>query len=625
MTETVATEKHVFQAEVSRLLDIVAHSLYSDRRVFLRELISNAADACDRLRYEALQKPELTATDPDLKIALGVDEAKRLLTVSDNGIGMSHEELVSNLGTIARSGTAAFVKGLTGDGAKDFALIGQFGVGFYASFMVADRVEVVSRRAGSDEAWRWTSDGRGEFAVEPATRAGRGTDITLHLKEDATEFAKTDSLRAIVRDYADHIAVPVVLAGAKDGETLNQASALWTRNRNEINEQQYAEFYRHLSHRFDAPWATAHWRAEGRIEYTGLLFIPGEAPFDLYNPDHRHAVKLYVRRVFITDKAEELLPRWLRFVTGVVDSADLPLNVSREMLQNNPIVRLMRQGLVSKLLSELEKRAKDEDAREDGYEKFWTNFGPVLKEGIAQDGEHRDRLLGLSRFRTTANDGWTSLGAYVERMKEGQEAIYYVTGEDPAAMRRLPQLEGHLKRGVEVLLLADPVDEFWLGHVREFQGKPLRSVTRGNDDLTKIKAPDAPAEETPPAGEFDALIALLKLTLDKDVKDVRLSQRLEDSAVCLVADERDIDIHLERLLRQHKQLSAGAMRILEINPRHALIRALAQTAKSEGGGDRVAEAARLLVDQARLAAGDPLPDPAAFARRLEATMTRSLG
>ncbi len=625
MTENAATEKHVFQAEVSRLLDIVAHSLYSDRRVFLRELVSNAADACDRLRYEALQKPELTASDPDLKITLSVDGAARRLTVSDNGIGMSREELVSNLGTIARSGTAAFVKGLTGDGAKDFALIGQFGVGFYASFMVADRVEVVSRRAGSDEAWRWTSDGRGEFAVEAATRDSRGTEITLHLKEDAAEFAKADSLRAIVRDYADHIAVPVVLAGAKAGETLNQASALWTRSRSEITEPQYAEFYRHLSHRFDAPWTTAHWRAEGRIEYTGLLFIPSEAPYDLYNPDHRHAVKLYVRRVFITDKAEELLPRWLRFVVGVVDSADLPLNVSREMLQNNPIVRLMRQGLVNKLISELERRAKDEDAREGGYESFWTSFGPVLKEGIAQDGEHRDRLLGLSRFRTTANDGWTSLAAYVGRMKEGQEAIYYVTGEDPAAMRRLPQLEGHLKRDVEVLLLADPVDEFWLGHVREFQDKPLRSVTRGNDDLTKIKAPDAPAEEAPPAGEFDALIVLLKLTLDKDVKDVRLSQRLEDSAVCLVADERDIDIHLERLLRQHQQLAEGVMRILEINPRHALIRALAAAAKREGGGDAVAEAARLLVDQARLAAGDAIPDPAAFARRLEATLTRSLG
>ncbi|MBL8698089.1 MAG: molecular chaperone HtpG [Alphaproteobacteria bacterium] len=619
MTETKAGERHVFQAEVSRLLDIVAHSLYSDRRVFLRELVSNAADACDRLRYEALQKPELTADDSELRITLAPDKDGRRLTISDNGIGMSRDELVSHLGTIARSGTAAFVKGLTGDSAKDFALIGQFGVGFYASFMVADRVEVVSRRAGGEEAWRWTSDGRGEFAVEPASRDRRGTDVILHLKEDAAEFAQDDSLRAIVRDYADHIAVPVMLAGAKP-ETLNQASALWTRARSEITEQQYAEFYRHLSHRFDEPWATIHWRAEGRIEYTGLLFVPGEAPFDLYHPDRKHGVKLYVRRVFITDKAEELLPRWLRFVSGVVDSADLPLNVSREMLQNNPVVRLMRQGLVGKLLAELEKRAKD-----DGYAGFWSKFGPVVKEGIVQDAEHRDRLLALCRFASTGGDAPTSLADYVGRMKEGQEAIYYVTGEDPAAMRRLPQLEGYVKRGVEVLLLADAVDDFWLTHVREFQGKPLRSVTRGSDDLAKIKGVDEKPDEAPPAGEFDALIALLKLGLENDVKDVRLSQRLEDSAVCLVADERDLDIHLERLLRQHKQLDAGAKRILEINPRHPVIRALAAAAGKEGGGDKVTEAGRVLVDQARLAAGDPIPDPAAFARRLETVLLRGLG
>jgi molecular chaperone HtpG len=622
MADAAVAEKHSFQAEVSRLLDIVAHSLYSDRRVFLRELVSNAADACDRLRYEALQKPELTAGDADLKITLSADEGERRLTISDNGIGMSHDDLVSHLGTIARSGTAAFVKGLTGDAAKDVAQIGQFGVGFYSSFMVADRVEVVSRRAGSDEAFRWTSDGRGEFQIETAERAGRGTDVILHLKEDAKDFAAEDTLRDIVRDYADHIAVPVSLAGAKDGETLNQASALWTRPRGDITEQQYAEFYRHVAHRFDEPWATVHWRAEGRIEYTGLLFIPSEAPFDLYNPDNRHQVKLYVKRVFITDKAEELLPRWLRFVAGVVDSADLPLNVSREMLQNNPVVRLMRAGLVSKLLSELEKRAKEGG---EGYEKFWTAFGPVVKEGIVQDHENRERLLGLARFRSTAGDGLTSLADYVARMKEGQESIYYVTGDSADAMRRLPQLEGHIKRGIEVLLLSDAVDDFWLGHVPEFQGRKLKSVTRGGDDLSKIKTPDAPEPEAPPAGEFDALIALLKLALEKEVKDVRLSQRLEESAVCLVADDRDLDIHLERLLRQHKQLDVAAKRILELNPKHALIRTLAATAKTENGGARVTDAALLLVDQARLAAGDAIPDPAAFARRLESALTKSLG
>ena len=624
MTETVTAETHSFQAEVSRLLDIVAHSLYSERRVFLRELVSNAADACDRLRYEALQAPELLGDDAELRIELAADRQARTLTVSDNGIGMSREELVANLGTIARSGTAAFVKGLEGaqkDGAP--SLIGQFGVGFYAAFMVAARVEVVSRRAGAQEAWRWTSDGRGAFQVAAAERAGRGTDIVLHLKDDALEFAEEQTLRDIVRDYADHIAVPVRLAGATGDEAaLNQASALWTRPRGEITAQQYAEYYRHVGHGFDEPWATIHWRAEGRIEYTGLLFLPESAPFDLYSPERRHQVKLYVRRVFITDKAEELLPRWLRFVAGVVDSADLPLNVSREMLQNNPVVRLMRQGLVAKILSELEKRAKD-DA--EGYAKFWKAFGPVLKEGLVHEAEHRTRLIQLARFRSTAVDGWTSLADYAGRMKEGQEAIYYVTGETPEAMRRLPQLEGHLKRGVEVLLLADPIDEFWLGHVEEFEGRKLRSVTRGSDDLSKIKAPDAPAEEAPPAGEFDGLVALLKLTLEQDVKDVRISQRLEDSAVCLVADESGYDIHLERLLRQHRHIDSGSKRILEINPRHPLIKALARTATSADGGARVADAAKLLVDQARLAAGDPVPDLAAFSRRLEGAVTRMLG
>ena len=624
MTETATAETHSFQAEVSRLLDIVAHSLYSERRVFLRELVSNAADACDRLRYEALQAPGLLGEDTELAIQLAADKGARTLTISDNGIGMSRDELVANLGTIARSGTAAFVKGLEGsqkDGAP--SLIGQFGVGFYAAFMVASRVEVVSRRAGSDEAWRWTSDGRGAFQVETAQRDARGTDIVLHLKDDALEFAEEQTLRDIVRDYADHIAVPVKLAGAKgEDAALNQASALWTRPRGEITEQQYAEFYRHVGHGFDSPWATVHWRAEGRIEYTGLLFLPESTPFDLYSPERRHQVKLYVRRVFITDKAEELLPRWLRFVAGVVDSADLPLNVSREMLQNNPIVRLMRQGLVGKILSELEKRAKDDAA---GYETFWKAFGPVLKEGIVHDGEQRKRLVQLARFRSTAVDGWTSLADYVGRMKEGQEHIYYVTGETPDAMRRLPQLEGHLKRGVEVLLLADPIDEFWLGHVEDFDGRKLRSVTRGGDDLSKIRTPDAPAEETPPAGEFDGLVALLKLTLEQDVKDVRLSQRLEDSAVCLVADESGYDIHLERLLRQHRHLDAGSKRILEINPRHPLIKALARTATGADGGARIADAAKLLVDQARLAAGDPVPDLAAFSRRLEGAIGRMLG
>ncbi len=616
-----AAERRPFEAEVSRLLEIVAHSLYSDRRVFLRELVSNGADACDRLRYEALQRPELLAGDSQLRITLRADPSSGTLTVADNGVGMDRDDLVANLGTIARSGTAAFAGGLGGDAKADATtMIGQFGVGFYSSFMVADRVDVVSRRAGKDEAWHWSSDGKGSFTIGPALKAGRGTDVTLHLKPDAREFLDANALRAIVRDYADHIAVPVVLAGERE-ETLNQASALWTRQRTEITEAQYAEFYRHLARRWDSPFAAVHWKAEGVLEYTGLLFVPGEASFDIWSPEKRHGVKLYVRRVFITDRADELVPRWLRFLVGVVDSSDLPLNVSREMLQNNPIVRKIGQGIVAKVVGELERQSRGAER----YAKFWEAFGPVLKEGLVQDPEHREKLLNLCRFRSSTREGWIGLADYVGRMKGGQQAIYYVAGDDPKALRMLPQLEGYAKRGVEVLLLSDAVDDFWLQHVHDFHDKPFRSVTRGVDDLARITAPEGPAEPAPvPTGEFDGLVAFLRVTLDADVKDVRLSQRLEGSAACLVADDRDLDIHLERLLRQHRQLETVAKRILEINPRHALVRAMADALRASGGHEKVAEAARLLVDQARLVAGDPLPDPVGFARRLEAALQRGL-
>ena len=619
-----------FEAEVSKLLHIVTHSLYSEKEIFLRELISNASDACDRLRYLAITEPELTADDPDLKVTVTLDAEARTLSVADNGIGMNRDELIENLGTIARSGSGAFVEQLTGDAEKDLSLIGQFGVGFYSAFMVADQVEVVSRRAGEEQAWRWQSDGSGSYTVEEAAHAGRGTTVTLHLRADAGEFADLDRLRHIVRTYSDHIALPIELAAAAAGEgeaaepeTVNRASAIWTRPKSEIEPEQYAEFYRHLSHGVDEPWATVHARAEGKIEYAMLLFVPSARPFDLFNPERKHRVKLYVKRVFITDDCEGLVPGYLRFLTGVVDSEDLPLNVSRELLQNNLLVAKIRGAVARRVLTELEKKAAD-DA--EAYGEFWDNFGAVLKEGIYEDLEMRERLLKLARFRSTERDGLVSLADYVGRMAEGQQAIYYMTGPEPEALAKSPQLEGFAAKGVEVLLLADPVDDFWLGAVEGFEDKPFMSVTRGAAELDGIAgAGDAAAEEAADAGETGLVIAALKQVLEDEVKDVRRSTRLKDSPVCLVADVGDMDMHLERLLRAHKQLDSAAKRILEINPRHPVIVALARRIKADGVKPEIEEAARLLLDQARIVEGEPLADAAAFSRRMADFMAKGLG
>jgi molecular chaperone HtpG len=618
-----SAEKLAFQAEVGRLLDIVAHSLYSDRRVFLRELISNASDACDRLRYEALTKPELAPADAKFRIELSLDKTARTLTITDNGIGMSRGDLIDNLGTIARSGTAAFMKSLTGDKQKDVPLIGQFGVGFYSAFMVADKVTVETRRAGESEAWRWTSDGRGEFTIEPASRATSGSSVTLHMREDADEFLEPENLRQIVRQYSDHIALPILLGGER-GETLNRASALWMRSRNEITAEQYKEFYHHVGHGFDDPWLTIHWRAEGKIEYAGLLFIPSARPVDLYHPERRHGLKLYVKRVFITDGQKDLLPGYLRFLKGVVDSEDLPLNISREMLQNNPILTLIRNGVVSRVIGELEKKAKDSA---DEYAKFWENFGSLLKEGLYEDPANRDKLFGLARFTTTHGPGLHGLAEYVGRMKEGQDAIYYIAGDDAAALAGSPQLEGFKKRGIEVLLLTDPVDEFWVAQVGNYQDKTFKSVTRGAADLSKVAAADDKSDEQTPKDETDVapLLAMFRLALQESVKDVRVSERLTDSAVCLVADDSDLDIHLERLLRQHKQVNTASKRILEINADHPMIRRLAAAVGNADTGELINEAAFLLLDQARLLEGEPLPDVPAFARRMTALMGRAVG
>jgi molecular chaperone HtpG len=623
MTQETAPETRTFQAEVSRLLDIVAHSLYSDKEIFLRELISNASDACDRLRYAALTEPGLGEGEANYRVMLTPVKSSRTLTVADNGIGMNHDELVDNLGTIARSGTAAFMKELGSDTKLDMSLIGQFGVGFYSAFMVADRVEVLSRKAGEGEGWRWVSDGQGSFTIEPAANVPRGARITLHMREGDVEFLEPHRLRQIVKTYSDHIALPIVLAEGNKEETINTASALWTRPRAEITPEQYKEFYHHVGHGFDEPWLTVHARAEGVLEFTYLLFVPTNKPFDLFDPERKPRVKLYVRRVFITDEGTELLPAYLRFVKGIVDSEDLPLNVSREMLQSNPMVARMRQQLTRRVLSELAKKATE--APEE-YAKFWDAFGAVLKEGLYEDRDQRETLLPLARFRSTTRDGLLSLDDYVAAMKPGQEAIYTITGDSLDLLQKSPQLEGFRARGVEVLLLTDPIDEFWVQAIGAYSEKPFKSATRGGVDLDKIAPVDDTkvADKREPPPKLASLIAIFKLALGDAVKDVRGSERLTDSAVCLVAEEGDIDMHLERLLKQHRQLDTSAKRILELNPRHPLIERLAAAVGDSGASEQLGEFAWLLLDQARIVEGEQLPDPPAFARRLATLLERGL-
>ncbi len=635
-------ERHAFQAEVSKLLGLMANSLYRDKEIFLRELISNASDACDKLRYAAITQPDLLGDDAALQVTITPDAKAGVLAVADNGIGMSHDELIDNLGTIARSGTEAFVKQMAeaqgGDGADEedgqdgpaglaAGLIGQFGVGFYSSFMVAKRVEVVTRRADEAEGWRWRSDGTGSFTIAPEADAARGTRIELHLRKEAREFLEPLRIRTVVKAYSDHVGLPIWLeneGGQK--EMVNEGSALWSRPRSEIGEDQYREFYHHVAHVPGDPWHTIHLHAEGRIEYTALLFVPDTRPFDLFDPMRRHGVRLYVRRVFITDECEGLLPSYLRFVRGVVDSADLALNVSRETLQNDPILAKIRAGLVKRVLSDLAKRAKK--APEE-YASFWQNFGAVLKEGLYEDAEQKDKLLPLVRFQSVqGGERWLSLDEYVEAMPEQQEAIYYISGEDPQALRRSPQIEGFGARGIDVLLMADPVDQFWLPMIGAYKEKPFRSVTQGASDLDRFAVEDeekkTAAADAPAAVEIDKLIALVKLTLADAVKDVRTSERLTESPVCLVADEGDIDMHLERLLRQHKHEVPAQKRVLEINPGHDLTRALARMVGQKGATDALEDAAHLLMDQALILEGEPVPDPSAFTRRLSGLVSRAL-
>ena len=637
-----------FEADVARVLDLVINSLYKDKDIFLRELVSNASDACDKLRYQSLSRPELLGTDPELKIEILLDRDAGVLTVHDNGIGMDRDDLVANLGTIARSGTARFLEAMGGGEHKDLKLIGQFGVGFYAVFMVADRVVVLSRKAGDDTAWAWASDGRSGFSVSEAeTAQPRGTSVVLHLKDEAKADLTAAKIEATVRRYSDHVALPILLRtkpdeAAKEGDEaaaprqVNRASALWARPKSEITEEQYTEFYHHAAHAWDEPFARVHFAAEGTLSYTALLFVPSERPFDLFDPKRRHGAKLYVKKVFISDEVEGLLPRYLRFVSGVVDSEDLQLNVSRETLQHGAVVARMKKAIVRRLLDELARKAKaappkaedggeGQDAKEaeaeaPGYERFWEAFGVVLKEGLYEDEENRAKLLELARFRSTNGPGWTSLADYASRMKAGQDAILYISGESAEALRTSPHLEAARAKGVEVILLDDPVDDFWLGEVQDFEGKPFRSLTKGSVDLSKVAEAEAKPEDKADAAGLDALLARLKSALGDEVQDVRASTRLRESAVCLVAEEAGMDLRMERFLRQHGQFDHLSRRILEVNPTHPLIRDMAQKTDAAGLDDL----AHLLLDQARIIEGEAIPDPGAFSRRMSAWLAKGI-
>jgi molecular chaperone HtpG len=627
--DTGGAQSHQFQAEVAELLNLMVHAVYSETDVFLRELVSNASDACDKVRYEAIARPELLAGDEKLAIRIRPDEAAKTLTISDNGIGMSRQELIDNLGTLARSGTKAFLEGLK-EAKEGLGLIGQFGVGFYSAFMVADRIEATSRHAGASETWAWSSSGGAGFEVAPASeeqtrRVPRGTEVVLHLKEEARRYLQPLELQRIIRTYSDHILFPIELIDDKGtARQVNDASALWQRAKSEVKPDEYTQAYRSIAVAFDEPALTLHYKVEGRQSYAVLLFVPTTPPFDLSDPARKGRVKLYVRRVYITDDAE-LLPAYLRFVRGVVDSEDLPLNISREMLQNNPQVKQIRNGLATRVISELESTAaKDAET----YGKIWTAFGPVLKEGLYEDHERRSQLLALARFTTTTGAS-RSLKDYVADLKPNQTEIYYLIGESIERLRSNPKLEAAAARGIEVLLLIDPIDAFWTTLSQEFEGKPLKSLSQGDIDfglvppLDKIgaKAGDK-TEETGSAEDDEAVLKAVKDALGDSISDVRPSQRLTESAACLVAGAQGRDRELERLLARHNR-GSGAKPILELNMKHELVRLLA--AEKKAGRDQdVGDLANLLLDQAHILDGEIPSDPAAFARRLNTFVVRGL-
>ncbi len=614
-----------FQAEVQQILHLVTHSLYSNKEIFLRELISNASDACDKLRFEALDKADLYEDSPTLEVRVVADAANKTLTIRDNGVGMSAEEATQHLGTIAKSGTREFVSKLAGDQKKDANLIGQFGVGFYSGFIVADRITVESRRAGvkAEEGVRWSSAGTGEFDIETITRAARGTDVILHLRDDEAEFLQAWKLRSIISKYSDHISLPILMEKQEwneekkeqsptgEWETVNKGAALWARPKSEITDAQYQEFYKQTSYDSEAPLVYTHNRVEGRSEYTQLLYVPAKAPFDLWNRDHRGGVKLYVKRVFIMDDAESLMPVYLRFVKGVVDSADLPLNVSRELLQESRDVKAIREGSTKRVLSMLEDLADSDDAsQKEKYTKFWSAFGAVLKEGIGEDFANRERLAKLFRFASTHADEGVSLADYVSRMKEGQEAIYVLTADTLAAARSSPQLEIFRKKGIEVMLLVDRVDEWMLSHLYEFEGKPLQSIAKGAVDLGKLQDEEEKKQAEAAAEAFKPLQEKLKAALGERVKEVRVTTRLVDSPACIVAEEGDMSSHLARMLKQAGQAAPASKPILEVNPQHAMVQ------RMEKDDARFDDLAHILFDQALLAEGGQLEAPAEYVQRV---------
>jgi len=609
-------QAHQFQAEVAKLLHLMVHSVYSDRDVFLRELISNAADALDKLRYEAIANPELLEGDAALKITITPDKKAKTLTIADNGTGMTEHELVDNLGTIAKSGTQAFVEKAK-QAKGDLHLIGQFGIGFYSGFIVASKVDVISRRAGEDKAFMWSSEGEGSFTISAVEQAPRGTSIVLHLKDDASEFLEDWKIESVVRAYSDHIAHPIMLAVDKEtARQVNTANAIWTRPKADVTADSHKEFFGHISGIYSDPALTIHYRAEGRHEYTVLFYVPGERPFDLYDPERRGRQKLYVKRVYIADDVE-LLPAYLRFVRGVIDSEDMPLNISREMLQNNPQVAAIRKAVTNKVLGELKKLAENDEAT---FAKIWETFAPVIKEGLYEDMERRDQLFEITRFKSTKRD-WVSLKDYVAGLKENQTAIYYLTAEDAAKAAASPQLEGYKARDVEVLLLTDPVDSFWVRTALGFEGKPFKSVTQGAADLDAIALKDEAKPQAVDDATTATLIAALKQALGDKVQDVRSSKRLTDSAVCLVNDGM-MDRTLEKLLSRQKDSGVSVSApILEINAGHPMIAALAKSV-TDKGADSVADAAQLLLDQAFIIEGEQVPDPAGFAKRMADVMAK---
>jgi len=630
VTESRPFEAQPFQADVAKLLHLMVHSVYADKSVFLRELIANAADACERLRYEGITDPKLLGDDFKPRITLTVDAEAKRLTVEDNGIGMSREELAESLGTIARSGTKAFLDRIEAkqsekQSEEQSALIGRFGIGFYSTFMVADKVEVVSRRAGSETAWLWSSDGKGTYAISPVALSeapARGARVVLHLLDDARSYAERATIERLVKAQSGHVPVPIAIvekAGEQPAE-ITDGAALWTKPKSEISAADYTDFYRRISGQFDEPAATVHYRAEGRQDYTTLLFVPGSRPFDLFDPDRKGRIKLYVKRVFITDEAE-ILPRYLRFVRGLVDSDDLPLNVSREKIQESPLLAAIRKGVTGRVISELERLA---DKEPENFAKIWDTFGAVLKEGIYEDFERRDALLALARFKSTASAGsWRTLKDYAGAMKTNQTAIYYLAGDDMARLENSPQLEGFRARGVEVLLLPDPVDSFWVMSGIGFDGKPFKSVTQGAADLALIPRTDAEEEAAPEVEEsVKGFLAFVRATLGDAVADVRASDRLTDSAVCLVAPDSGPDRALERILAGAGRLGSASKPILEINPRHETVAALA--ALGEGEQEFKQDAVHLLFDEARVLDGERPADAKLFSERLARVLGRGL-